>query len=244
MTKLIPEFFSSTLNRVHGITRPVNPRERRNLLKGAGMLALGGVAIAVLEACNIDPASIEPEDQVGKVEAALISMVGASLDKIVQPGTIVEGQTVIPIITIELPSEINDRTNTVLSLKKDIEGGEQTIYVIPDLGSSSIDSDGQLLVIRLKAHMWLAHGGNLTVIENEELKSEIMAGDGVTSITRLSPKEVWDNNLPHDLEGKVLHPGTMRFHKYNLQPNSQWQFNPDRNEWTRAVEADPGTNLS
>ncbi len=244
MQRLVPEILSSALNRVHGITEPVNPRERRNLLKGAVLLALGGVAVAVLEACNIEPASVEPKDQVGKVEQALINMVGTSLNKIVQEGTIVEGQTIIPIITIELPSEINDRTHTVLSLKKDIEGGEQTIYVIPDLGGSNIENDGQQLVIRLRAHMWLADGGNLIYIEKADLKSKILAGDGVTKISKLSPKEVWDKNLSNQLLTKVLHPGAMQFPRYKFILGSQWQFNPDRNEWIRPVEVSQGTNLS
>lgn len=244
MQNLLKERLVSALNQVHGTTEPVDPKERRRLLIGAGMLALGGVLTTALGACDIDSASVEPENQVGRVEQALIKLVEASLDKIVKEGTTVEGQTVIPIITIELPSEINDRTNTVLSLKKDIEGGEQTIYVIPDLGGSNIENDGQQLVIRLSAHMWLADGGNLIYIEKADLKSKILAGDGVTKISKLSPKEVWDKNLPYDLRNKVFHPGTITFKRHRLKPGSQWQFNSDKKEWIRPVEVSQGTNLS
>ncbi|HNQ16793.1 MAG TPA: hypothetical protein PKJ26_02850 [Candidatus Woesebacteria bacterium] len=244
MQNLLKERLVSALNQVHGTTEPVDPKERRRLLIGAGMLALGGVAIAVLEACNIDPTPIKPELQVGRVERALIAMVEAALNKIVQPGTIFEGQTVVPIISVELPSDTNDPTDTALMLKMEIENSAQTIYIIPDLGGSDIENDGKQLVIRLRAHMWIADGERLVYIENTKLRSRVLAGDGVTKISRLSPKDVFNKDLPTELEGKIFYPSNRQFKQYNFKMDSNWEFNPNLNGWTRAVEFNPGTSLS
>lgn len=243
MPSLNLDRLSATLNRVHGISEPVDGDKRRSFLRGAGLLVLGVTATSALSACALNELPATTENIQGSVERTLINMVEAALDKIVRPGTRIDGQEIIPTITIKLPSGMDDHTKTLLSVKVNIEGGEQTVYIIPDLGGSYIDNDGEQLVVTLKAHMWLAKG-NLFKIENQALVEQIMSGTGVTNIKKLSPKTIWDKHFPPELDQMVRNPGVMRFDRFSLTPGGRWQFNADQNAWSRPVTSDQGTNLA
>lgn len=189
----------------------------------------------------IDSTSVAPKE---KVDESFENIVEEILVKAAINGTKLEGSRIIRVITVGLPHDANENTNTVLVLTAKMEGADFTIYVVPDFSKAQIVvvDDNPRLEIPLAYTMWVGLNGQITQITNQTVKEQIMSSEGVSYSQPISPKKVTDDPFPEALRDMMVkNPKLVVIPDYQLTEGT-WRY--EKGVWSHQVSFDAGTNLN